>query len=534
VILDDSSGRPPTAALVGEATLDDLFGRALARHPDAVALIDPPNRAAVTGQSPRRLTYAQADRAISRLAGRLRRIGLSSDAIVGFQTANTVESVVTLLAVLRAGLIAMPLPLLWRRADAAAVLGRVGATGLLVSARVGKVDHCDIAMQVAGDVFALRHVCAFGTAPDGVLALDDVFTETAEPPPRLTPDLPRLAPSAHLAVITCDVAVDGLIPVARSHAELIAGGLATMLEGDLAPDSAILSTVMSASFAGLATSVLPWLLTGGALALHHPFDLPSFDAQVAFCGCATVVVPGPLGHTLAEAGHFAGSDTLKTVLAVWRAPERLARAPLWESSSVALVDVQAFGEIGVIAARREIDGKPAPIAFGMIDAPRRPPGGSQGSPQGSHASLHAGEIRASATGSLAMRGPMVPRAAFPAGAERTSLPHLRVARDSFVDTGYACQAGNGPMVVTAPPPGIVSVGGYRFVAQDLQAIVAQVDRDGTLAALPDALAGHRLAGSVSDERQVRQALEERGVNPLLAGAFGSAPPRPPPQLAKAS
>jgi hypothetical protein len=133
-----------------------------------------------------------------------------------------------------------------------------------------------------------------------------------------------------------------------------------------------------------------------------------------------------------------------------------------------------------------------------------------------------------------MRGPMVPRAPFPAGAERTSLPHFRVGRDSFVDTGYACQAGSGPMVVTAPPPGIVSVGGYRFVAHDLQAIVAQVDRDGTLAALPDALAGHRLAGSVKDDRQVRQALEERGVNPLLAGAFSSAPPRQPPQLIKAS
>ncbi len=52
---------------------------------------------------------------ISAIAGRLRRMGLHTDAIVGLQLANTVESVLTLLAVLRAGLIAMPLPLLWRR-----------------------------------------------------------------------------------------------------------------------------------------------------------------------------------------------------------------------------------------------------------------------------------------------------------------------------------------------------------------------------------------------------------------------------------
>ncbi len=44
---------------------------------------------------------------------------------------NTVDSVLTLLGVLRAGLIAMPLPLLWRRADAVAALSRVGAKALI-------------------------------------------------------------------------------------------------------------------------------------------------------------------------------------------------------------------------------------------------------------------------------------------------------------------------------------------------------------------------------------------------------------------
>ena len=74
---------------------------------------------------------------VSAIAGRLRRIGLHTDAIVGLQLANTVESVLTLLGVLRAGLIAMPLPLLWRRAEAVAALSRVGASALIVSGRVG-------------------------------------------------------------------------------------------------------------------------------------------------------------------------------------------------------------------------------------------------------------------------------------------------------------------------------------------------------------------------------------------------------------
>src|SRR5438105_14449276 len=58
------------------ATLDHLFARALERRPDALALIDPPDRASFTDGPVRRLTYAQADRAISALAARLRSFGL--------------------------------------------------------------------------------------------------------------------------------------------------------------------------------------------------------------------------------------------------------------------------------------------------------------------------------------------------------------------------------------------------------------------------------------------------------------------------
>ena len=41
----------------------------------------------------------------------------------------------------------------------------------------------------------------------------------------------------------------------------------------------------------------------------------------------------------------------------------------------------------------------------------------------------------------------------------------------------------------------------------------------SLTALPDALAGHRLAGHAADRTLARQALEALGVNPLIDGAF---------------
>ena len=46
MILGEPNGKSATTGIGGRATLDDLFRRAAERRPDAIALIDPPNREA--------------------------------------------------------------------------------------------------------------------------------------------------------------------------------------------------------------------------------------------------------------------------------------------------------------------------------------------------------------------------------------------------------------------------------------------------------------------------------------------------------
>src|ERR1044072_9057133 len=91
-------------AAVPRTTLDDLFRRAVTLHPGAVALADPPNRECFTAGSPRKLTYAETDRTVSAIASRLRQLGLQHDEVIGVQLPNTVECVITVLGVLRAGM----------------------------------------------------------------------------------------------------------------------------------------------------------------------------------------------------------------------------------------------------------------------------------------------------------------------------------------------------------------------------------------------------------------------------------------------
>ena len=45
----------------------------------------------------------------------------------------------------------------------------------------------------------------------------------------------------------------------------------------------------------------------------------------------------------------------------------------------------------------------------------------------------------------------------------------------------------------------------------------------TVRALPNSLAGGRLAGTATDRSRVRDALASRGLNPLIIGAFASPP-----------
>ena len=114
--------------------------------------------------------------------------------------------------------------------------------------------------------------------------------------------------------------------MARSHIELIAGGLAALLEGGLQQEARILSACAISSFAGLALTITPWLLAGGALSLHHGFDAPSFASQCRDDRCDTVIAPAPLLPRFAEAGLLAHAE-LKNLLAIWRAPESFAGSP---------------------------------------------------------------------------------------------------------------------------------------------------------------------------------------------------------------
>lgn len=119
---------------VPEVTVPELFARQVAADPDAIAV----------EQGDVELTYGELDARAARLAGALGERGVAPGARLGVLQRRSIDLVVTLLAIARAGAVAVPLD---RRSPVArlrAMLSGVGATLLLV-------DESTAGHEVTGD-----------------------------------------------------------------------------------------------------------------------------------------------------------------------------------------------------------------------------------------------------------------------------------------------------------------------------------------------------------------------------------------------
>ena len=257
-----------------------------------------------------------------------------------------------------------------------------------------------------------------------------------------------------------DVRRDGY--VARNHAELIAGGLAALLEARIEPDARLLGCC--------ARAVRGHGSHHGAqrrhAGLHHGFArcvrraMPRRTLRYR-CRARRTAAP-----QLAEAGLLAYGE-LQNV-----GPERVLTSQAWSHPNASLTDMHIFGEAGLMDLRRNADGLAVPLPLHAVMAP-----------SGSANAMPVADIARTAAGTLAMRG-MVPRHPFPLGAERLGAPYHKVDPEGFVDTFYPCRSAcRAPSTVTGPPPGVASVGAYR-VLSDLESLVRRMDGETFITALP--------------------------------------------------
>ena len=284
----------------GDKTLIDLFLENAERSPDAVAVVDPPNRAALVSGRPQRLTYAELKDATDRLAKALLDAGLDRDDVIMVQLPNIVELVVVYLASARIGAILTPLPVQFRTHELRQAMGLTEPRAFITTSSFGDCDYVAMVEGLRPDFPSIEHIFALGDElPAGVWSLGGILATEVD-----TSAVDAYA-SAH-PVSANDVYTicwtSGTVAepkgVPRSHNLWIAIAYATVDAAGIREGDTLLNPFPLVNMSAIGGMLVPWLLTGGKLVMHQPLDLPAFLAQLGGEEVSYTVAPPVLLNLL--------------------------------------------------------------------------------------------------------------------------------------------------------------------------------------------------------------------------------------------
>lgn len=268
----------------GDQTLDDLFLKHVAAHPDVEALVDPLNAADVIGGQPDRLTWRETAHAVDRLAAVLVAHGIRKDQVVVIQLPNIAELSIAYLACLRLGLIACPAPVQYRESELAYIIERTDAVAAITADRIGKQQHGEMIVALKARCPTLKTVFVLGeTCPAGALDLEPLMDGVTGKQHRTAVKAAKDARITADDVFTiCWTSGTEAQPkgVPRSHNEWIIMGAGVVDAADLEPGARLLNPFPMVNMAGISTAFVGWLLLGGVLIQHQPFDLPVLLRQM--------------------------------------------------------------------------------------------------------------------------------------------------------------------------------------------------------------------------------------------------------------
>ncbi|MGD9965952.1 MAG: class I adenylate-forming enzyme family protein [Hyphomonadaceae bacterium] len=266
-----------------ERTLDDLFERHVRERPQDEACVDPFNASEIADRAPRRVNWREMADLVARYAAVFHRHGLRKDDVLVVQLPNLVDLPAIYLACARLGIIVSPAPVQYREHELAHIVGRCGARVAVTATRIGKQQHAAMMDAVRSKAPQLDTVLTLGSPHPGARALDSLLAEVR------ADDLIAAAQAGRKAHISADDVVticwtSGTEAepkgVPRSHNEWIIMGEAVVDAGEIKPGDTLLNPFPMVNMAGLSTSFISWLLVGGRLIQHQPFDLDIFLRQI--------------------------------------------------------------------------------------------------------------------------------------------------------------------------------------------------------------------------------------------------------------
>lgn len=244
----------------GTRTLLDDFREHAARMPDRVAIVDPPDKAMLLGQPPERISYRDLSRAVEGTASALAAAGIEKDDVVLVQLPNCWELAMLYLAIARAGAVISPVPMQWRAKELAYVAGLTRATALVTVDSFHGFGHLAMAKEIQAVAPALKTLFSY---PE-IRAM-----ARTEP----DPGLDRVRVEANEVFTICwtsgTEAQSKGCPLSHNNWRCQAALAST---AGIGPGDTLLTAGPLVNMGALGTVFAPWLLNGGTMVLHHPFD----------------------------------------------------------------------------------------------------------------------------------------------------------------------------------------------------------------------------------------------------------------------
>ena len=502
----------------GEITLLSLFYSLAERSPDRLALADPPNREQIAGGPPRRLTFAEVTTAIRNLSQVFRSLNLEPDDVIAFQLPNTVEQVVVLLAAWECGLIATPLPLLWREYELNSALPLVAPKALITCSKISGRDHGALMCATAAGNMSIRAVLAFGDdANDGVIGLDSIFESADED---ATGGASAHQVGANDVATICWVGgeTDTPCPVPRSHNQWIAAGMMMLLEADIDNKSVLLCAYPLSGLVPIGVFFVPWLMSGGTLHLHHPFDVAVYSEQMRNEGVTFAGLPPAVIDALKAKGAFdegGVAEALPGLACIWPGPLLPKDAEDRAADLMTkVIDVRALGEMVYVARRRVAGETPGLLPHGDLTYPSSQTNGAVLLQTRVKGGISNNRQAASLlSGDLLIRSPMMFDSYFPAQAEGTDEPLVAKDPQGYVNTGFRCilQGQTVPKIeIVRRNTNVIFHGGLSVSAQELDRLYGEYEGvlDAAAFAFDDPVMGERIMAAIVPEPGMTIALEE--------------------------
>lgn len=294
-------------------TVQQLFADCVAQYPDAVAVIDPPNKADLLDTAIHRVSWRELDRQVERLAAVLIANGVGEGDVLAVQLPNSVELFVAFLAGWRVRAIVSPLPVQYRRHEIVE-LGNIGEISAFLTAdRVLTRHVAQDVVALRADVPSLRIVLHHGpSSVPGAVSIESKLAALSEADVAAVADYAEAHPvDPNDCVTICWTSGTESRPkgVPRAHYEWLVMSWDTVYSPDLRHESRVLNPFPTVNMAGIIGVLLPWLRVGCVIVQHHPFDLGVFlgqlqDERITY----TLAPPALLALLLQREDLLAGVD----------------------------------------------------------------------------------------------------------------------------------------------------------------------------------------------------------------------------------